>query len=394
MKTLISHPSTFILTLAFSFIASASTWAEQENRTIDVFDLPSVKQQIIIEQGRYFPVINVMGEGLLAVFRGGGGHLGLGGYLQFTSAPDPSLPWSLSTKIVDGPNDDRNPAVGITSTGRIITAFHEQASYTPGGVYNPAIKSASCMFTISDDEGKTWSNPAPLGIKGLESCSPYGRIIQLIDGTLLMNVYGRYTKDVPGMKSISNQRRDYAYMVRSKDNGSTWGDPSLILSGHNETALLQMPDRRIMAAARSADHQQRLNVTLSADEGRTWSSYLRLTGQAQHPADLLLLSNGWILMVYGDRGAEEKVIRGMISRDWGHTWDIEYGIVLSRIVSGDFGYPSAVRLPDGGIALMYYWAGRAKDSYDFSMARAYLLLFNESEMIEAYSKMVPPLKHQ
>lgn len=115
---------------------------------------------------------------------------------------------------------------------------------------------------------------------------------------------------------------------------------------------------------------------------------LRLTGFMQHPADLVLLNNGWILCFYGDRSSEEKVIRGIVSRDRGRTWDYSYGIVASRPVHGDFGYPSAIMNPNGNISLMYYWAGSARNAYDGSKANAILIQFDESELIEAYLELL------
>ncbi len=353
----------------------------------NIFEMTSTRHEVVAEGQGYFPVLTRIDETVIAVFRAGGGHLGQGGRLVISRSEDQGTTWTTPTVVVDSPHDDRNPAVGITTNNRIIVGYHEQGSYNAEGKYDPSLKKARCMVTLSDDQGATWTTPKPLGVPGLERCSPYGYIVRLEDGTLLMNVYGAYTEQVPGMNEVNDNLKNYAYVVRSKDGGETWGDPSLIAGGHNETALLSLPDGRIMAAARSIG-MAKLDMTISEDKGYTWSNTLRITGSRQHPGDLLLLSNGWILLFYGDRSVERKVIRGMITRDGGLTWDMDHACVFSRPVFGDFGYPSAVSLPDGQIAMMYYWAGMAKNSYDGSKAKAYINIFNESAFIDTYKKYI------
>ncbi len=361
------------------------TATEEFASAIDIFDLASTKHAVVAEGQGFFPVLNRMDDTLIAVFRAGGGHLGRGGRLVMSRSTDRGATWSAPTVIVDTPQDDRNPAVGIIPGGRIIVAYHEQGSYTIEGKYDPSLHRARCMATYSDDQGGTWTEPKPLGIPGLETCSPYGRIIQWTDGSLLMNVYGPYTDLVPRMNDVDKNMNDYAYLVRSSDAGVTWKEPSLVAKGHNETAFLPLLDNRLMAVSRSIG-MARLDMILSENAGYSWSFPLRVTGPKQHPADLVRLSNGSILLLYGDRNMERKVIRGMITRDEGRTWDMQITSIFSRPVFGDFGYPSAVSLPDGRLAVMYYWAGLANDSYDGEKARAYVSLVDELEFIDAYEK--------
>ena len=344
---------------------------------IDALSLPSTKVTVAIEGQGYFPVAVAKGERIGVVLRGGGGHLGRGGHLDLIWSSDGGKTWTKPATIVDTPEDDRNPAVGVTAVGRLLLGFHHQGSYTPEGRYDPSLKRARCMTMYSDD-GLTWTEPRPLGIEGLESVSPYGRIVLLYDGTYLMNVYGRYAESVPGMDGVPRDARDYSYVVRSRDGGKTWSDPSLIAAGYNETALT-MPRGRLLAAARSAGDGH-LAVFASADDGYTWERVARVTDKSQHPADLITLSNGWILMVFGNRQAE-KAIRGIVSRDGGKSWDTLHQIRFSAPTRGDFGYPSVVR-HKGDLVLLHYAAGDAKDSYDGSHARAYATLIRESELLE------------
>lgn len=357
-----------------------------ESKTMNLFQLPSAKSSIIVEGGGYFPILGVVDNRLVTVFRTGGGHLGAGGALSLSWSDLAGDAWSAPQTIVDSTADDRNPAFAILPNQRMVLAYHEQASYSAEGKYDPALAKARCMYMGSDDLGKTWSAPKPLGIEGLESCSPYGRMIRLSNETL-MTVYGPFSSKIPGFKNRNTDKGDFAYLVRSTDEGETWSDPTLIKEHHNETALWSLPNGRLLAVGRSDNAMQRLDASLSADQGRAWSSPLRITGPMQHPGDLLMLSNGWILLVFGDREPTEKTIQGVISRDQGRTWDLNCRIVFSRPVFGDFGYPSAALLPNGNLAVVYYSAGAARDSYDDSKAQAIFVQCKESELIEAYQQL-------
>lgn len=87
----------------------------------------------------------------------------------------------------------------------------------------------------------------------------------------------------------------------------------------NETALLVLPTGEVLAVIRGADQEQALHLTRSSDGGYTWSAPVQLTGSRQHPADLVQLSNGTLLLTYGNRNPPYR-IEGRVSRDGGHTW--------------------------------------------------------------------------
>ena len=362
---------------------------EAETKMVDVFTLPSIHYEVLAVDKGYFPVMNRWEDRLFAVIRAGAGHIGIGGRLELLRSFPNRVRWEDPLLVVDSDKDDRNPAVGFTSTGRLITGYMEQGSYDENGKYmgQDAFSRARCMVTFTDDFGDTWSAPQSIDVAGLDHDSPYGRIIQTRSGALLMNVYGPYAAQVPGTDKVRSDSGDYAYLVRSEDNGATWSGPALIAAGHNETALLQLADGRLLAAGRTSS-VQRLDAMLSTDEGRTWTEPLRLTGPSQHPADLIRLSNGWILLIYGDRSREEKTIRGLISRDACRTWDIQYTILFSRPARGDFGYPSIVALADGRLAIVHYITREVLNGGEKDQTRAVLTTFREQELIEAYQKMV------
>ena len=71
--------------------------------------------------------------------------------------------------------------------------------------------------------------------------SPYGKIIQLRDGTVLMAVYFEFF----------DERHNESWLFRSKYNGKTWGEPVLMGKHYNETGIAALRDGRVLAALRS-----------------------------------------------------------------------------------------------------------------------------------------------
>ena len=70
----------------------------------------------------------------------------------------------------------------------------------------------------------------------------------------------------------------------------------------------------------------------------------------QHPAHLLQLRDGRVLLSYGNRTSDRGVdVR--LSNDHGKTFGPPLRVVDFQ---GDGGYPSSVQLPDGQVLTAYY----------------------------------------
>jgi hypothetical protein len=260
------------------------------------------------------------------------------------------------------------------------------------------------MVTRSSDGGLTWETPTPLGIAPLRTASPYGKIVVLADGPLLMPIYG-YPREslVGGRMGEARPEGSCSYVARSRDDGATWGEPGLIATNKDETALLVLPDGDVLAVLRGSDTEQALWSARSADGGRSWSEPARITGARQHPADLLLLGNGDVLLTYGNRNPPYR-IEGRISRDGGRTWLdplltfsghlYGYGVAAPRPT--DLGYPSSDLWQGRGVTMYYYnpalnraasWRQRAGEAR--YLARDYLAVavgWDEEELIAAVAR--------
>jgi hypothetical protein len=199
----------------------------------------------------------------------------------------------------------------------------------------------------SDDDGRTWTEPAPLQFPGNPMSGtlvPFrGKIHELPDGGLLLACYG----DDPAL-----EKRSSVGIFRSDDQGRTWhlGEGGLIRSpekeGHDvgmwEPDLTRLPDGRLLLLAR-----QKMWRSVSEDEGRTWSAPEALPLRGDAPF-LLLTSRQVLLCGIRYRG----VPRGtcvIFSRDFGQTWSDP--VLIAPVIGA---YTSLAELPDGRVFVAYY----------------------------------------
>lgn len=334
--------------------------------THQLTDVPHVD---VVKGGGYFPVLIELKNGnLMAVLRGGAPHIGEKGRLDIVTSKDGGKSWSEPKTVVDGPGDDRNPAFGQLKDGDIILAYAVLHGYDSTGTKLskvPSEREAEGVYLVrSSDEGKTWTKPElseathELQKKG-GSLSPYGKLAQLADGTVLMSVYYQF----------ADGRGNQEYVFRSHDNAKTWGEPVLVGEHYNETALLGLRGNLVLAAMRS-EVGGHLATTFSSDGGRSWSKAVQIIQDKEHPGDLLQLKNGDFLLTYGERNKPFGV-HAILSRDGGKTWDEKSEVVLANdAASTDCGYPSSVQLPNGKIVSMYYQVDDAKTAPASARARS------------------------
>lgn len=316
--------------------------------------LTQAERGFVVRGGGYFPVLIKLGNGSLgATVRGGAPHIGVGGRLDFTRSSDGGRTWISPQTIVYMPPDSRNPALGQAPDGTLVLAFAVTGPYPQGKWQPPVSTRYTLWFTWSDDNGQTWLPPQSLTVAPLPYGSPFGKIVTLPDGTMLLPVY-----------QWDEQRRYGSYVFRSRDNGRTWGEPSLIAESHNEAALTVLPDGAVLAVVRRNDNA--LSECYSDDGGRTWTPPQKLTEPPFHPADVIVLDSKRVLLTFGRRtepfGAEAvlgEAEKGRIRWRWETRTLVEW-----RAANTDCGYPSSAQLDDGTIVTLIYGVGLKDDSVD------------------------------
>lgn len=291
---------------------------------------------------------------IITVSRGGAGHLGQNGRLDITRSRDAGLTWTPPAVLIDSEQDDRNPAFGVTASGTVLMAYMRQASYTDDRRYEPGLQNSDVCIVRSEDGGLNWTEPEYLDRAIYPHLSPYGRIITLSDGTILMPIYtaGGSPELGPG-----------SYFIASTDDGMSWSKPKLIAKDMNEVTVIELPGGELFAATReTAREHQRLWTCRSTDQGDTWSEPELVTDDFQHPADLVLVDNKTLVLLYGNRQGPYR-IEGKVSKDFGKSWEPLlltisghlYGYDMTESRSTDLGYPSAVIANDGKSLVVTYY---------------------------------------
>ena len=316
---------------------------------VEIYRSRKVKRYLITPMGGYFPVLLKLQNGdLLAIVRGGDYHVGERGCLDAVRSKDGGKSWSRARPIADEGPDDRNPAAVQLRDGTILVAFIKASIYT-NGKHDPKKRKdprgkLPLFVTRSVDNGHTWSEAKPMAGVPSEMGSPFGKMIELADGTILAPVYGM---------DSSGERDDHSWVYRSRDGGRTWGAPSLIAKGFNETAFLRLPSGKLLAALRGYEVDA-VWISESLDDGTTWGEPRQITQASEHPGDLLLLPSGKVLLTYGRR-LRPYGVRALVSYDEGWSWDHDHTITLvADADTTDCGYPSSVLLDDGIICTAYY----------------------------------------
>ncbi len=274
-------------------------------------------------------------------------HGAIAGEVDGWISKDEGKTWTRSASIEPRPDEvsnRMNHAIGLVDNGtRLVAAI---SGYTKQGINSTEkwtlIPSVVCAST---DGGKSWSKIADLdpGLQPLETIIPFGPVIQAHDGSVRFAAYHREASDRPTS----------SYMLSSRDGGKTWGIQSKIGESLNETILIRLGDNEWIAMARTAPadspNSGELRQFRSTDDGSTWVDEGLVTQRNEHPASLIKLKDGRLLLSYSIRTYGAIVAR--LSEDNGASWGAALEISSYK---GDGGYPYSVQLSDGSILTAFY----------------------------------------
>jgi hypothetical protein len=202
---------------------------------------------------------------------------------------------------------------------------------------------------FSDDYGETWRSgvvpPLPDG-KLWNAWDP--QLVEKDPGTgkVVRLVETGYSVDTAIYEAATGAKCSQGYLRFSTDEGSTWTAPLKVPQWHgvNEVALLRATNGEMIAACRTdiplkgttLDHYEGLGVSISKDDGRTWSDLNMLYHWGRHHPSMVRLPGGQIVMTYVVRLGYVRTaddlpqygIEAVVSRDHGRTWDLDHRYLL------------------------------------------------------------------
>jgi hypothetical protein len=207
----------------------------------------------------------------------------------------------------------------------------------------------------SEDSGRTWSEPHRIEFgSDVIWTGSYGNVLLREDGQLLMCVAWQESNDTHYSTGL----------LRSPDNGRTWGHRTLIAVGVDDEKsicrlaskdpAIQSPFARLVAVLRDYDLPSK--ISYSDDGGETWSPVRSLPFHGQSPS-LLYTQSGVLLCAYRERAPGKPHGVGLsYSRDGGQTWEASEPLYVSEL--RDCAYPNLLEISPGEFIAVYYTAAK------------------------------------
>ncbi|MDT8300977.1 MAG: sialidase family protein [Sedimentisphaerales bacterium] len=260
--------------------------------------------------------------------------------------PKNSSAWAEPVEIANGiqfsqiPTNEQmrhpcwNPVLYYAENGQLLLFY--KVGPTPSSWWG--------MLIVSNDQGKTWSEPQrlPEGILGPVRAKP----VKLPDGTLLC---GSSTED-KGWR---------VHMEITPDLGKTWSRTEALNNGKDfpaiQPTILTYPDGNLQILCRSRGS---LRQSWSTDGGKTWSPLvLSILPNPSAGIDAVTLKDGRQLLVYNHSTRGRDQLNVAVSTD-GKNW--KAALKLEDSVTVDekraYGaYPAAILASDGLVHITYTW---------------------------------------
>ncbi len=282
------------------------------------------------------------------------------GDLDCWASEDGGETWRYrSTPAKHEPGTNRmNCAVGFAANGDLLVLCSGWDSRLPVGK-GSSTAGAKCLtpwICRSKDGARTWA--VEKGFPNQPGGTPYipfGDIIRGNDNHLRAFVYGK-TEGDPALGKDQE-----AFVLTSKDDGTTWDNPVLLNECGNETMGIHLGVGKWLAASREVLAGD-THLFVSQDDARTWQRKYPLSLPQQHNGHLLMLKDGRLVLTLGNRCKNNCGIDVRISEDRGESWGAPNRIADTEI--WDCGYPSTIERSDGMCVTAWYTQLPGKFPYE------------------------------
>lgn len=203
------------------------------------------------------------------------------------------------------------------------------------------------VIARSGDGGRSWiqSGGFPSAEEGWTEYIPFGPIV--LDDKDVLHA-SCYSAPLDRNSLILPRHRTWHFV--SHDDGRTWRRNSVLAPRHGEVSLLNLNGNKWLAAAR-LNNPGIMELFYSGDSGASWQERGPVTNRREINGHLLRLKDGRVLLTYGNRLPDQKGVEAKFSSDEGKTWSSPIRLVRLGL---DCGYPSSVQRADGKIVTAYY----------------------------------------
>jgi hypothetical protein len=350
-------------------VTSITTSAADRPYSIPFIDLDDqTYRQIVIDReadqylGHPTTVLLEDGKTMLCVYPKGHGR----GGIVYKRSYDGGLSWT-----------DRLPTPASWATSREVPTLHRVIG--PDGTKRIIMFSGlyPCRMAVTEDDGKTWSEIAPVGDWG--GIVTMGCVTDLKTGPghymALFHDDGRFFAKTPdGVKPTTFT----LYKTLSVDGGLTWSFPEVIdkSPSHHicEPGIIRSPDGKQLAVLlRENSRNNNSQIIFSNDEGKTWKKHRDMPASLngdRHTGKYL--PDGRLFISFRSR-QPGKTVKPEHEGDWvawvGTYDDLvsgkegQYVVRLKDNKNGaDCAYPGVEVLPDGTVVTTTYghWSAGQK----------------------------------
>jgi predicted neuraminidase len=176
-------------------------------------------------------------------------------------------------------------------------------------------------------------------------------------------------KDGSFLVPLANENFNLAAMAITRDGGETWSFSRPVPGlGVTQPSVVQLRDGRLVAFFRDATPAHRIHRSESTDGGTTWSPVVATT--LPNPGggiEAIALTGGDLAIIYNDKESSPRDrLAVSISTDEGRTWP--WMRHLENTPGQRFDYPSIVQADDGSLHA----------TYSYNLKRIKHVAFNEA----------------
>lgn len=227
---------------------------------------------------------------------------------------------------------------------------------------------ARAWIRASTDGGRTWRSHSVLPNWDLPGISMPGSSMYSVrdDGVMLFGVHawapgGQSPLPVVYANPDGVQFLYLGAIAEERPASPFWPGGRFASARHIYPRLVVLGDGRVLASVRHERDPRGdfwVEIHESLDGGRTWHWLSRVNDWGA-PGDLVPMSDGRVVCVYGYRLQPGPGIRYRVSEDQGKTWGREM-ILRDDGGSWDVGYPRVIEIEPGTL-LTHYWINLKND---------------------------------